>query len=99
MSAFIALAAQASENLSPGQIAGSGSSGAAGNTPISPSASSGAGAGAGSGAGASGTEGTAGASSTTSSGPAQVTANSASGLSTQSFVGAMVAVGAAFALL
>ena len=50
MQAFVALAAQASENLSPGQAAGSGSGaagispdspsgGAAGNTPPTPTAS------------------------------------------------------------
>ena len=85
MQAFVALAAAATENLSPGQAPGSGSSG---NTPPSPSS------GAGSGTGTSGTEG-----STTSSGPAQQTANVASGLSSQSFFGLGAAAVAALVML
>lgn len=83
MQAFVALAAQATENLSPGQAAGSGATGntplspsgttpdAAGNTPPAPSGSS----------------------------PAQATANVAPGLNTQSFFGLGAAAVAAFAML
>ncbi|KAL6706050.1 hypothetical protein ACN47E_006152 [Coniothyrium glycines] len=80
MDAFVALAAQASENLSPGQAPGSG---AAGNTPPSPSSGSGAG---------SGGPGSDGASSTASGGAAQATANAAAGTSAQAVFGGVVAV-------
>ncbi|KAI4942630.1 hypothetical protein J4E91_010025 [Alternaria rosae] len=93
MEAFVALAAQAAENLSPGQAAGSG--GASGNTPTSPSAGGGA------NSGTSGTSGGAaggGASGTASGAPAQQTANTAaSGFSAQSFIGAAAAAIAAAA--
>lgn len=89
MQAFTALAANAAENLSPGQAPGSGS---AGNTPPSPSASGGSGSG-------SGTSGTEGATGTASSGPAQATANVAHGFSSQSFFSLGAAAVAAFAML
>ncbi|CAI9630372.1 hypothetical protein GT037_006217 [Alternaria burnsii] len=90
MSAFVALAAQATENLSPGQAAGSG--GATGNTPTSPSAGGGANSGTDSTSG--GAAG--GASSSASGAPAQATANvAAGGFSPQSYVGAAAAVVAA----
>jgi hypothetical protein len=92
MSAFVALAAKATENLSPGQAAGSGSGstggaggagGAGGNTP-------------------SGT--TPGNTPITPSGanganPAQQSVNAAPVLGTQSFFGLGAAVAAAFAML
>ncbi|KAF1947538.1 Cupredoxin [Clathrospora elynae] len=110
MAAFIALAATASENLSPGQAPGS-SGGAAGKTPPSPSSSAGAGtgsdsgsaAGAGTGSDSSSAAGSSaaagGTNGTTSSAPAQATANSAAGLSAQSFLGMGAAVAAIMALL
>lgn len=88
MEAFTALAASAPDNLSPGQASGSGSSG---NTPPSPSAGGGA-------AGGDGTTngGAGGAASGTAGGnPAQATANSASGFSTQSLFSLGVAAFAA----
>ncbi|CAO2652528.1 Nn.00g008110.m01.CDS01 [Neocucurbitaria sp. VM-36] len=85
MQAFVALAAAATENLSPGQAPGSGSSGTTAPSPSS---------GSGSGSGTSGTSG-----STTSSGPAQQTANVASGLSSQSFFGLGAAAVAAMVML
>lgn len=91
MQAFSALAAQAPENLSPGQASGSGSTG---NTPPSPSAGGGA-------AGGDGTQGGAagGGSGTSGGNPAQATANVASGVSTQSFFGLGVAAFAAVMIL
>ncbi|USP80265.1 uncharacterized protein yc1106_07539 [Curvularia clavata] len=90
MQAFTALAAQATENLSPGQGAGSGgsaggSNGGVGNTPTSPTSGNGADAGGAGGAGGSASgSGTSGA-------PAQAT-GAASTLSSQSFVGVAAAV-------
>ncbi|KNG44003.1 extracellular serine-rich protein [Stemphylium lycopersici] len=91
MAAFAALAAEATENLSPGQAAGSG--GASGNTPTSPSAGSGADSGTEGGAAAGGASGTA------SAGAPENTANGAPGLNAQSFFGAAAAVAAALAVL
>ncbi|KAH7401181.1 Cupredoxin [Pyrenochaeta sp. MPI-SDFR-AT-0127] len=84
MEAFVALAASATENLSPGQAPGSGGS-AGGNTPPSPSSGSGT-------AGGNDASGT-------GSGPAQATANVAAGLSSQSFFGLGAAAVAAIAML
>ncbi|EUC49491.1 hypothetical protein COCMIDRAFT_33129 [Bipolaris oryzae ATCC 44560] len=102
MQAFTALAAQASENLSPGQPAGSG--GITGNTPTSPSAGNGANSGNGQG-GAAGGNGAgagagAGAGSGTGASPPQTTTSNASGLGSQSFISVAAAfVAIAFASL
>tara|TARA_R110002003_G_scaffold244_7_gene17484 strand:+ start:25292 stop:25546 length:255 start_codon:yes stop_codon:yes gene_type:complete len=84
MQAFIALAATASENLSPGQAAGSQS----GNTPPSPSGTS-----------PSGTSGGNTPQSPSGSSPAQQSANVAAGISSQSFFSLGAAAVAAFAML
>jgi plastocyanin len=88
MQAFVALAAQAPENLSPGQAAGSGTQ----NTPNSPSGPAG-------GNSPSGTNGGNTPPSPAGSGPAQQSANVAPGFSSQSFFGLGAAAIAAFAML
>lgn len=87
MQAFTALAANAAENLSPGQVAGSGTNGTSGSGTgtTSPSGSSG------SGTVDSGATGT-------STSPAQSTANAAPVIGSQSFLGLGVAAVAALAL-
>jgi hypothetical protein len=89
MQAFTALAANAAENLSPGQASGSGTgtgtTGGSGTGTSSPSGSSGSPT---LGSGASGT----------TTGPAQNTANAAPVLSSQSFLGLGAAAMAALAL-
>ncbi|KAH9869938.1 hypothetical protein J1614_006859 [Plenodomus biglobosus] len=94
VASFTALAATAPENLTPGSASGSGSSSnsSAGNLPISPSAGGGAAAGGAGGAGAA-------ASSTVGSAPAEATANVASGITSQSFIGLGAVALAAFAML
>jgi hypothetical protein len=95
MQAFVALAAKATENLSPGQASGSGS-----NTP-----SGGAGGSGGSGSGSSSPSGTTGGNTPVSpsgangANPAQQSTNVAAGISTQSFFGLGAAAAAAFAML
>jgi hypothetical protein len=93
MAAFTALAAQAPENLSPGQAAGSGGSNPSG------------GAGGAGGAGGSTPSGTTGGntpiapSGAAGANPAQQSTNVAPGLSSQSFFGLGAAAVAAFAML
>ncbi|KAH7080932.1 Cupredoxin [Paraphoma chrysanthemicola] len=84
MQAFIALAANAAENLSPGQAGGS----QAGNTPPSPSGTS-----------PTGTTGGNTPQSPSGSSPAQQSANVAAGISSQSLLGLGAAAVAAFAML
>jgi hypothetical protein len=93
MQSFISLAAQASENLSPGQASGSGS-----GTQNNPSGSNGGNGGSG-GNSPSGTTGGNLPISPSGSSPAQQSANVASSFSSQSFFGLGAAAIAAFAML
>lgn len=85
MQSFVALAAQATENLSPGQAAGSGSGN--GNTPTTPDSPNG------------GANGGNTPPSPTGPSPAENTANVAPIISSQSFFGLGAAAFAAFAML
>lgn len=87
MQAFTDLAAKATENLSPGQASGSGTSGGSGTGTTSPSAGS-------SGSATSGN----GASGTLTNSPAQNTANAAPVLSSQSVFSLGAAALAVFAM-
>jgi hypothetical protein len=96
MQAFSALAAKATENLSPGQAAGSGS-----NTPSGGAGGAGGAGGSGSNSPSGTTGGNTPVSPSGSSGasPAQQSTNVAAGISTQSFFGLGAAAAAAFVML
>ena len=97
MSAFTALAAKATENLSPGQAAGSGTGTGGSGTGSGTTGGSGTGAGS-SAAGASGTATLGAGASGTTSAPAQNTANAAPVLGSSSLVSLGAAALAALAL-